>query len=159
MGVFSGKMQGYTCRKGGPIYHVPFERRGRRPPRRPSCLAFGRSGKIHFGKPKGENKNPRERSRRPPRLRAEIRGDTRAFLEKFFVLGAGHAAHKDLRVDSLTKKIGEAEISPFLLLWATCSRREMSPPCLGRNFGERLEVARVLQYEFAGVLNFQRVQR
>ena len=107
-------MQGYTCRKGGPIYHVPFERRGRRPPRRPSCLAFGRSGKIHFGKPKGENKNPRERSRRPPRLRAEIRGDTRAFLEKFFVLGAGHAAHKDLRVDSLTKKIGEVEMSPFI---------------------------------------------
>ena len=81
---------------------------------------------------KGGEGNPlffftRERSQRPHRLRADTRGDTRAFLKKCFALGAGHAAHTDLRVDSLTKKIGEMEMSPFIFFWGNMLTKRKLP--------------------------------
>ena len=147
-------------------------RQSNRGENRPVPLKWGVAPPTSRHKPKpkwpparGERGTPsfffftRERSQRPHRLRADTRGDTRAFLKKMFCSRgwscraygpSGRLAHE---------QNWRGGNFPLYFFGATCSRREMSPPCLGRNFGERLEVARVLQYEFAGVLNFQRVQR
>ena len=78
----------------------------------------------------------RERSQRPHRLRADTRGDTRAFLKKCFALGAGHAAHTDLRVDSLTKQNGEVEMSPFFV--GNMLTKRNVPPMFGEKFWRAL---------------------
>ena len=124
-------------------------RQSNRGENRPVPLKWGVAPPTSRHKPKpkwpparGERGTPsffsiRERSQRPHRLRADTRGDTRAFLKKMFCSRgwscraygpSGRLAHE---------KSWRGGNGTFFILWATCSRREM--PLFGvRYFGRAL---------------------